>query len=377
MPLNDPDLRQLRRALDLAHEAIGRSDPNPRVGCVLADAHGRVIGEGATQRTGEAHAEVMALQAAQGAGASLDGGTAWVTLEPCSHHGRTPPCVDAMVAARLRRVVVGGIDPNPLVAGTGVQRLRDAGVMVDLADGELACQARELNIGFFSRMRRGVPWVRCKIAASLDGRTALDDGRSSWITGAEARRDGHAWRRRAGAVLTGSGTVLADDPRLDVRDVPTEVQPLRVVLDSHLRVSPRARVFDAPGTALVYCTQPSDGAAAVALRARGVDVVQVTGSDDRVELGAVLRDLAGRGINELHVEAGPTLNGALLQRDLVDEYLVYIAPKLIGDGKGMVEFPPLNDLAQAHALRFESLQSFGDDLRIVARRPGRADWLGS
>ena len=376
MPLDEQDLRKLRRALELAHEAVGRSDPNPRVGCVLADARARVVGEGATQRTGDAHAEVVALQAAQAAGASLDGGTAWVTLEPCSHHGRTPPCVDALVAARLARVVVGAIDPNPLVAGAGIQRLRDAGVVVDVADGELARQARELNIGFFSRMRRGVPWVRCKIAASLDGRTALHDGRSRWITGAEARRDAHAWRRRASAVLTGSGTVVADDPRLDVREVPTELQPLRVVLDSGLRVSPRSRVFDPPGMALVYCTQASQ-AAADALRARGVDVIQVTDSGGRVELGAVLRDLAGRGINELHVEAGPTLNGALLERDLVDEYLVYIAPKLIGAGKGMIELPPLNDLAQTHALRFESLQSLGDDLRIVARRPGRTDWLCS
>jgi diaminohydroxyphosphoribosylaminopyrimidine deaminase/5-amino-6-(5-phosphoribosylamino)uracil reductase len=376
MPLDDQDLRQLRRALELAHDAIGRSDPNPRVGCVLADAQGRVVSEGATQRAGQAHAEVMALQTARAAGASLEDGTAWVTLEPCSHHGRTPPCVDSMVAARLRRVVIGGIDPNPLVAGAGVQRLREAGVVVDVADGDVAREARELNIGFFSRMRRGVPWLRSKIAASLDGRTALDDGRSRWITGVEARRDGHAWRRRAGAVLTGSGTVLADDPRLDVREVPTELQPLRVVLDSHLRVSAHARVFDAPGTALVYCTQ-ARRPAADALRARGAEVIEVASSEGRIELGAVLRDLAGRGINELHVEAGPTLNGALLAQDLVDELVVYVAPKLIGAGKGMVELPPLRDLAQTHALHFESLQTIGDDLRIIARRPGRTDWLGS
>jgi diaminohydroxyphosphoribosylaminopyrimidine deaminase/5-amino-6-(5-phosphoribosylamino)uracil reductase len=376
MPLDDQDLRQLRRALELAHGAIGRSDPNPRVGCVLADAQGRVVGEGTTQRAGQAHAEVMALQAAHTAGSSLEGGTAWVTLEPCSHHGRTPPCVDSMVAARLRRVVIGGIDPNPLVAGAGVQRLRDAGVVVDVPDGDVARAARELNIGFFSRMRRGVPWVRCKIAASLDGRTALDDGESRWITGEEARRDGHAWRRRAGAVLTGSGTVVADDPRLDVREVPTELQPLRVVLDSRLRVGARARLFDAPGTALVYCTQ-GPHPAAKALRARGAEVVEVAGSEGRIELGAVLRDLAARGINELHVEAGPTLNGALLVQDLVDELIVYVAPKLIGPGKGMVELPPLRELAHAHALRFQSLQPLGDDVRIIARRPNRTDWLDS
>jgi diaminohydroxyphosphoribosylaminopyrimidine deaminase/5-amino-6-(5-phosphoribosylamino)uracil reductase len=364
MAIGDPDLPRLRRALELAHDAIGRSDPNPRVGCVLADAQGRVIGEGTTQRAGEAHAEVMALRAAVQAGAVTTGGTAWVSLEPCSHHGRTPPCCDALIAARLARVVLAGIDPNPLVSGDGVKRLRDAGVQVDVADADVADAARELNIGFFSRMRRQRPWVRLKVALSLDGRTALADGRSRWITGPAARSDGHVWRRRAGAVLTGSGTVLADDPRLDVRDVPTEVQPLRVVIDSQLRVPATARVFDAPGNALVYCAR-AEGAHA--LQARGVEVIQRPAADGHVDLAAVLTDLAQRGVNELHVEAGERLNAALIGADLVDEFLLYVAPRLIGPGRGLAALPPLSDLSRAAALRFVSATPCGDDLRIVAR----------
>ncbi|HTP72509.1 MAG TPA: bifunctional diaminohydroxyphosphoribosylaminopyrimidine deaminase/5-amino-6-(5-phosphoribosylamino)uracil reductase RibD [Burkholderiaceae bacterium] len=373
MPIDEHDQRQLRHALGLAHGAIGRSDPNPRVGCVLADATGQTIGEGATQRTGDAHAEVMALRAAQANGGSTRGGTAWVSLEPCSHHGRTPPCADALIAAGVHRVVAATVDPNPLVAGAGLQRLRDAGVSVEVASGEIASQARELNIGFFSRMRRGRPWVRCKAAASLDGRTALADGRSQWITGEAARADGHAWRRRAGAILTGVGTALVDDPRLDVRHVVTEVQPLRVVIDSTLRLPARARVYDPPGTALAFCAR-TDSTAAAALRARRVEVIERPAGDGAVDLRAVLAELAGRGVNELHVEAGPTLTGALLRAGLVDELLVYLAPKLIGDGRGMVDVR-LTELSQAWPLRFESMQSIGDDLRIVARRLDALDGL--
>jgi diaminohydroxyphosphoribosylaminopyrimidine deaminase / 5-amino-6-(5-phosphoribosylamino)uracil reductase len=374
MPIDAHDARALTRALNLANEAIGRSDPNPRVGCVLADATGRIIGEGATQRAGEAHAEVMALRAAREAGASAAGGTAWVSLEPCSHHGRTPPCCDALIAARLARVVVGCIDPNPLISGTGVDRLRAAGLQVDIADGSTAAEARELNIGFFSRMRRQRPWLRLKAAISLDGRTALADGRSRWITGAEARRDGHAWRRRASAVMTGSGTVLADNPRLDVRHVPTEVQPLRVVIDSHLRAPASAQVFDAPGSALVYCAQPPVERAS-ALRARGVDLLERPNSEGRVDLPAVLTDLARRGVNELHVEAGERLNAALIAADLVDEYLVYVAPRLVGPGRGFAALSSLDELANAVALRFISVASCGDDLRIIARPPQRESTL--
>jgi diaminohydroxyphosphoribosylaminopyrimidine deaminase/5-amino-6-(5-phosphoribosylamino)uracil reductase len=370
MPLDEHDLRHLRRALELAQSAIGRSDPNPRVGCVLADAQGRVVGEGATQRAGEAHAEVMALRAAQAAGASLDGGTAWVSLEPCSHHGRTPPCCDALVAARLARVVVSAIDPNPLVSGAGVQRLRAAGIRVDVADEAAADAAREINIGFFSRMRRQRPWLRLKVAASLDGRTALADGSSQWITGDAARGDGHAWRRRAGAVLTGSGTVLADDPRLDVRLVPTQVQPLRVVVDSQLRVPAISRVFDPPGSALVYCAR-APRPQADALRQRGVEVIECTAPNGQVDLPGVLSDLARRGVNELHVEGGERLNGALISADLVDEYLIYLAPKLLGPGRSMATLPALGRLGEAPSLRFVDIAACGEDLRIVARPPQR------
>jgi len=374
MALDEQDDTALRRALELARAAIGRSEPNPRVGCVLADAQGHIVGEGATLRAGQAHAEVAALQAATRAGADLRGGTGWVTLEPCSHHGRTPPCCDALIGAGLRRVVVAMIDPNPLVCGAGLQRLRDAGIDVVLVEGDVAQQARELNIGFASRMRRARPWVRVKLAASLDGRTALADGRSQWITGPAARRDGHRWRQRAGAVLTGVGTVLADNPRLDVREVTTEVQPLRVVLDSRLRAPTTARIFDPPGSVLVYCAQgPVDAAAA--LRRRGVEVVECGGADGAVDLDAALRDLAARGINELHVEGGARLNAALLAADRVDEWLVYLAPRLLGPGLGMVATPALAELAAAPALRFESIERCGDDLRLLARPPGRAESL--
>ena len=365
MPLDEHDLRQLRRALELAHTAIGRSDPNPRVGCVLANAQGHAVGEGATQRAGEAHAEVMALRAAQAAGADTTGGTAWVSLEPCSHHGRTPPCCDALITARLARVVVAAIDPNPLVHGGGVEKLRAAGIRVEIAQGALTDEARELNIGFVSRMRRQRPWVRLKVASSLDGRTALSDGRSQWITGMEARTDGHAWRRRASAVLTGSGTALTDNPRLDVRLVATDMQPLRVLIDSQLRVPATSQLFAAPGQALVYCARVS--AAIDALRQRGVEVIERAAADGHVELHAVLVDLARRGVNELHVEGGPRLNAALIAADLVDEFLLYVAPKLIGPGRPIAALPELPALDDAPPLRFVSATPCGNDLRLIVR----------
>jgi diaminohydroxyphosphoribosylaminopyrimidine deaminase / 5-amino-6-(5-phosphoribosylamino)uracil reductase len=370
MAIDENDLHRLRRALELAGTAIGRSDPNPRVGCVLADAQGRWVAEGATQRAGEAHAEVMALQAAQASGTSLAGGTAWVSLEPCSHHGRTPPCCDALAAAQLARVVVATIDPNPLVSGAGVQRLRAAGIRVDVADGAVADAAREINIGFFSRMKRQRPWVRLKVAASLDGRTALADGSSQWITGDAARADGHAWRCRASAVLTGSGTVLADNPRLDVRLVPTQVQPLRVVIDSQLRVPATSRVFDPPGSALVYCARPLARSADM-LRECGVEVIERASANGRVDLHAVMSDLAQRGVNELHVEAGERLNAALIAADLVDEFLLYLAPRLLGPGRAIAALPALARLSDASSLRFVDTIACGDDLRVIARPPHR------
>ena len=374
MSLQESDAVRLRLALGLAADAIGLSEPNPRVGCVLASADGRVLGTGSTQEAGGAHAEVMALRAASGH--TLRGATAWVTLEPCSHHGRTPPCAEALLAAGIARVVVAVADPNPLVAGQGIERLRAAGVEVVLADPEsdIARDARELNIGFFSRILRARPWVRMKIAASLDGRTALLNGASQWITGPAARADGHAWRKRGGAVLSGIGTVLEDDPRLDVRLVETTRQPLRVVIDSRLETPPTARLLDAPGAVLIYAATPEAGRRD-ALEARGAEIELLPGPNGKVDLAAVLADLARRGVNELHVEAGHKLNASLLREGLVDELLVYLAPKLLGIGREMAAFGPLQSLAEALAFEFTNVARVGPDLRLLARPPGRTDFL--
>ena len=354
----------MHEALALAQQAIGLSDPNPRVGCVITGADGRVIGRGHTQQAGGPHAEVMALRDVLARGESARGGTAFVTLEPCSHHGRTPPCCDALIEAGLARVVMAVQDPNPLVAGQGAARLRAAGIVVD--EGELASESRELNIGYFSRMQRGRPWVRMKAAISLDGRTALDNGVSQWITGEAARADGHAFRKRAGAVLTGVGTVLDDNPRLDVRLVETARQPLRVIVDSRLDTPPDARVLDAPGAVQIYAAQPADQRRA-ALLARGAQITLVPGASGKVDLAAMLLDLGRQGINELHVEAGHKLNGSFVREGLVDEFLIYIAPKLIGTGRELAAFGPLTRLEDGLALRFVSVTPVGDDLRIIAR----------
>ncbi|MDE2402446.1 MAG: bifunctional diaminohydroxyphosphoribosylaminopyrimidine deaminase/5-amino-6-(5-phosphoribosylamino)uracil reductase RibD [Burkholderiales bacterium] len=377
-----PDSQFLTQALVLAREAIGLSDPNPRVGCVLVSPQGGVIGLGHTQQAGGPHAEVMALRDAQARGLPTQGATAYVTLEPCAHHGRTPPCADALVAAKLGRVVVALLDPNPMVAGEGVARLRAAGIVVDVLppDHPQAMQAREINLGFLSRMVRQRPWVRLKVAASLDGRTALDNGQSQWITGPAARADGHAWRARAGAVLTGIGTVLDDDPRLDVRlastETPTPRQPMRVVLDSQWRTPPLARLLALPGQVLIYGLAPAQDDEAGRRRqqvlrvASGVELVEAPGVD-HVDLGHVMTDLARRGINELHVEAGARLNAALIQGQWVDEVLLYLAPKLIGPGRGLAALSPLGQLSDAWQLSFRETTIVGDDLRVMARPPGR------
>lgn len=359
-----PHHRWMREALALAEQAIGLSEPNPRVGCLIVADDGTVLGRGHTQQAGGPHAEVMALRDAAAHGHPVRGATVIVTLEPCAHHGRTPPCCDALAQAGVGRVVMALEDPNPLVAGQGAARLRAAGI--EVIAGIEADAARELNIGFFSRMQRQRPWVRLKVAASLDGRTALPDGTSQWITGEAARTDGHAWRRRAGALLTGVGTLVHDDPRLDVRLVATARQPLRVVLDSNLAAPLGARVFQSAGSALVYAAQP-DAERLATFTAHGIEVVQAAGAHGRVDLAAVLADLAQRGINELHVEAGAQLNGALVRERLVDEYLIYLAPKLLGTGLDMAAFGPLAELSQAAELRFHRIERVGDDLRILAR----------
>ena len=366
MALLELDTIRLREALALAEQAFGRSEPNPRVGCVIGHADGRVLARGATQAPGQAHAEAHALQAAQAAGVDVRGATAWVTLEPCAHHGRTPPCADALVAAGIARVVVGTRDPFPQVDGRGLERLRTAGIAVELAQGELERACREINIGFLSRVQRARPWVRMKVAASLDGRTALPDGTSQWITGLPARTDGHAWRRRAGAVLTGIGTVLEDDPRLDVRLVPTERQPLRVVVDSALQTPPQAKLLAPPGEVLVYAAldDPSRGPA---LRARGAQIVALADASGKVALEPMLRDLAMRGVNELHVEAGHKLNGSLLRAGLVDELLLYVAPVLLGEGRGIARLPLLSAPGEAPRWVFHEVAPVGEDLRLRLR----------
>ncbi|KQW57620.1 bifunctional diaminohydroxyphosphoribosylaminopyrimidine deaminase/5-amino-6-(5-phosphoribosylamino)uracil reductase RibD [Variovorax sp. Root411] len=365
----------MTQALDLARQAGPETDPNPRVGCVLVDANGAVIGQGRTQQVGGPHAEVMALRDAAARGHSVAGATAFVTLEPCAHHGRTGPCCDALVAAGVGRVVASLADPNPLVAGQGFERLRAAGVEVEVGSG--AEEARELNIGFFSRMVRKTPWVRLKAAASLDGKTGLHNGVSQWITSEPARADGHAWRARASAALTGVGTVLEDDPRLDVRLVETTRQPHVVVIDSQLQTPPDAKLF-LPGRAVWIYAAAQDSSRASALEARGATITFLPNAHGKVDLAAMLRDLARREVNELHVEAGHKLNGSLLREGLVDELLVYLAPKLIGDGLGMASGihmgGPLADLAGALPLEFRTIDRVGPDLRIVARVAGRASF---
>lgn len=357
----------MQLALDLAQQAIGLSEPNPRVGCVITTAEGRVIGQGHTQQAGGAHAEVMAMRDAQARGESVVGAVVHVTLEPCAHFGRTPPCCDALIAAQVGEVIYALQDPNPLTAGQGAQRLQAAGISVSLLEaGPLATQAHELNIGFFSRMQRQRPWVRMKVAISLDGRTALNNGVSQWITGEAARADGHAWRKRAGACLTGVGTVLEDNPRLDVRWVPTANQPLRVVVDSRLETPLTSRILDAPGHVLIYAAQ-DDAERRSALQARGADITMVPSNNGKVDLRAMLADLAKRGINELHVEAGHKLNGSFVREGLVDEFLIYMAPVLIGSGRELAALGPLESLSDALRLRWHSVTQIGDDLRLLLR----------
>lgn len=372
--LRAPDIKtsvSMQLAIGIAKQAQFVSSPNPRVGCVIKDREGVTLGSGHTQRAGGPHAEIMALRDAGSRGNSVADATAYVTLEPCSHHGRTPPCCDALIAAGIKKVVVSIQDPNPLVAGQGIERLRVAGIEVEVGPG--AAESRELNIGFFSRMIRKTPWVRMKIAASLDGQTALMNGQSQWITAEAARTDGHAWRARSCAVLTGIGTVLADNPRLDVRLVETPRQPHLVVVDSRLETPLDARIFIAGRALFVYAAVQND-AKKTALEALGATVVVLPGPGGKVDLAAMMKDLARREINELHVEAGSKLNGSLIRAGLVDEFVVYLAPKLIGQGMGMTSFGPLAELSQAVALEFKSTTMLGPDLRIVARIPGRDEF---
>ena len=392
------DQQWMERALALARQGLRSTTPNPRVGCVLVSAAGAFVAEGWHRRAGEAHAEVHALRAA---GEQARGSTVYVTLEPCAHFGRTPPCSNALIDAGVARVLVAMEDPNPLVAGRGLGRLREAGIEVRC--GLLADEARELNLGFVSRMTRGLPWVRLKVAASLDGRTALPDGRSQWITGVAARADGHAWRARACAILTGIGTVRDDDPRLTVRDLPESDgaqfgqavgqsvgqsmeqsirQPLRVLVDSRLEVEPGAKLVRAGGLLLAHALSEDWLAMgpladkARLLQDHGVELWSSstsssasasTSSPGKVDLGALLAELGRRGVNELHVEAGAGLNGSFIREARVDELLLYLAPALLGDSRAMFNLEPPDALESAKRLYFHEMVKLGDDLRILAR----------
>ena len=352
-------------ALEWAERGMYTTAPNPRVGCVLVK-DGILIGAGHTQPAGQAHAEVQALADAIAAGIDPRGATAYVTLEPCSHHGRTPPCADALIRAGVARVVCAIEDPNPLVAGRGLGRLREAGVAVTTE--VLATPAYELNIGFFRRMRSGMPWFRLKVAASLDGKTALENGASQWITGAPARQDGHLWRARANAILTGIGTVQADDPQLSARDVATPTQPQRVIVDSALQIDPAARILQGP-TCWIATARP-DAEKRAALQALGHDVICLPNAQGKVDLAALAAELGRRHINEVHVEAGAKLNGALIEAGCIDELLVYLAPALLGPGRGMFDLPGLAELRSRQIMQFHEVRQIGADLRILARFAG-------
>ena len=373
-----PRLDAIQIALQLAASSATLTTPNPSVGCVLVNSAGAVVGQGNTQRVGGPHAEVMAIRHASSNNHSTQGATAYVTLEPCSHHGRTGPCCDALIAAGIKRVVATNTDPNPLVAGQGFARLRAAGIEVEVlaADNPHAIAARELNIGFFSRMIRKTPWVRMKIAASLDGKTALDNGTSQWITSPEARADGHAWRARSCAVLTGIGTVLQDNPRLDVRLVQTPRQPKVIIIDSDLQTPIDAALF-LPGRDVWIYTATQNDPRRQRLEASGATIFFTPGAradgspNGKVDLAAMLLDLGRREINELHIEAGHRLNGSLIREGLVDELLIYLAPKFLGKGRDMANLGPLNDLDQALQMDFTSSAMVGPDLRLLARVKGR------
>ncbi len=363
MSFSAADHAFMARALQLAQRGLNTATPNPRVGCVMV-RDGRVIGEGWHEKAGGPHAEAVALNSIVGAGDTALGATAYVTLEPCSHFGRTPPCADALIEAGVARVVAAMQDPNPLVAGQGLARISAAGI--EVASGLLAAEARELNIGFVSRMTRGRPLLRLKVAASLDGKTALTNGVSQWITGPDARRDAHAWRARSCAVLTGIGTVKDDNPRLTVREVPTTRQPLRVVIDSRLETPLDAAVLEG-GNVLIAAAR-EDAERAAALRARGAEIVILANAGGKVDLPELLQELGRRGINEVLAEAGTRLNGSLLREGCVDELLIYQAPLLLGDAaRGMFGLAELTDLAGARRVNIIERRAVGADFRIRAR----------
>ncbi len=370
-------------ALEEAQRALYLTSPNPRVGCVIVSSSGTLLGQGHTQRAGQAHAEVMALQDAQQRGHCVKGATVYVTLEPCAHTGKTPPCCEALIKAQVKEVFVSILDPNPLVSGQGVSKLRAHGIQVHIGLG--ADQATELNLGFLRRMRHQMPWVRSKIAASMDGHTATDSGESKWITSASSRADGHAFRAQACCILTGIGTVLADDPSLDVREVNTPRQPDVVILDSSLKIPLDAKILKIQRRTFLYCALEFDPQSqkllhpvretslamqqkVKALEALGVMVKGQPQAQNRLDLHYVLKDLAKEQMNEVHVEAGAVLNGALMQENLIDELLLYMAPTWLGSGRGMSLMQKTQTLTQARHFEWQDITRLGEDLRLRLRK---------
>ena len=364
MTPSDTDTDRMNHALALAKQALFITTPNPRVGCVITSSSGEVLGEGHTQAAGLAHAEIMALHDAQARGHAVQGATVYVTLEPCAHHGRTGPCCDALIDAGIAKVVASLQDPNPQVAGLGFARLRTAGIQVEVGLG--AQEAKELNIGFLKRMEYGTPWLRMKSAQSLDGQTALLNGQSQWITGEAARLDGHHWRARACAVLTGIGTVLQDNPLLNVRGVSTPRQPHLLLVDSRLQTPLAARLWDTSRHVVIYHAE-HDTSKEDALKAQGAELVYLPGAGSKVDLSAMLQNMGQRAYNEVHIEAGHKLNGSLLSAGLVDELLIYIAPVLLGAGEPMAALPLLEKIDHAKSWTFTDPTLVGADLRVLAR----------
>ena len=366
------DQQMMALALDEAKKALYLSNPNPRVGCVITKGE-QILGKGFTQQVGSQHAEIEAIANARQLGASdtdFAVSTVYVTLEPCSHTGRTPPCCDALIKLSPQRVVIAMQDPNPKVSGQGIASLQKHGIQVDL--GLMAHEAALLNPGFIKRMTQGLPYVRMKIASSLDGRTALLNGKSQWITGPAARADGHHWRAQACAILSGVGTVREDDPALTVREVSTQRQPLRVIVDSQLEIPLRAKVLS-DANAIIVCANPESGhlqKTQKELAERGIEVVQIPNARGKVDLPKLFTYLAKeREINEVHVEAGYKLNGSLIREGCVDELLIYQAPCFLGEGLGMANIGPLQELSERSAWKIMEHTLIGDDLRIRAVRP--------
>lgn len=354
------DYAHMSHALQLAEKGLFTTTPNPRVGCVIVN-NGKVVGTGWHERAGEPHAEINALRAA---GNLAKGAVVYVTLEPCSHHGRTPPCVDALIQAEVSKIIIAMEDPNPHVYGQGKERLRMAGIVVQT--GLLADEAAQLNIGFITRMRDGKPWVRTKIAASLDGRTALKNGMSQWITSEPARRDGHRWRARSCAILTGIGSVKQDNPQLTVRYIETSRQPVRVVIDSNLEISPQTRLLQDAGITWIFAAQ-HNREKELHLENKGAHIFILPDQFGRVDLKAMIAKLAELGVNELLVEAGPVLNGALVAAGLIDEIIFYFAPNLLGNSaQVMMKLPEIMDLTEKYNLRITDMRRIGVDIRIKA-----------